>query len=90
MRYNQLGPPRVADTKTERDKEDGCGYRPETPFADGVRFRVRVHHAKGDDVVWVEPGKSRVVGVYPFAEGTDGYVQVYAEGSLGEVVADAV
>jgi hypothetical protein len=38
----------------------------------------------------VEPLKSRQIGRFEFNEGTDGYVQIEAEGATGLVVADAV
>jgi hypothetical protein len=65
-------------------------FVPETPWAEDARCRVHVHHAEGDTVLWMEPGVSRRIGVFRFDQGTDGYVQVYAEGSQGEILADAI
>jgi len=75
------------------DLADGMyavSFPPETPWAEQARCKVRVHHADGDTIVWMEPAKSRRIGIFRFNEGTDGYVQVYAEGSEGEILADAV
>ncbi|MFC1715265.1 PKD domain-containing protein [Candidatus Poribacteria bacterium] len=64
-------------------------FVPETPFPEDSGFWVRVHHADSDSLVWVEPAKSRTIGEFTFDEGTDGFIQVSAEGSKGEVLADA-
>ena len=61
----------------------------ETPF-DKTRFQVQVHHVNGDSIVWVEPGRSRNIGIFTFREGTDGFVKVLAEKSQGEILADAI
>jgi PKD repeat protein len=67
-----------------------------TPFLawDGappdLRFAVRVRHRGGTDVVWVEPLQSRAIGAFEFSEGTDGYVEILARDSRGQVLADAV
>jgi len=67
-----------------------------TPFRlwDGapgdLKFAVRVHHRTGTDVVWVEPLKSRAIGTFDFAEGTDGFVEILSKESRGQVVADAI
>lgn len=55
-----------------------------------VRTRVRVRHRDGVSVVELEPLASRVVGTFDFEAGTDGYVQLEAEGSRGPITADAV
>jgi hypothetical protein len=69
-----------------------------------VRFAVRIKHKGGTDTVWVQPERSsslsiwdhmepnptKVIGVFDFDEGTDGYVEILAEGSTGQVPADAV
>ncbi|MCZ7599250.1 MAG: hypothetical protein M5U09_18260 [Gammaproteobacteria bacterium] len=54
------------------------------------RFAVRVRHRHGDETVWMEPAKSRVIGEFEFEEGTDGFVEILAGGSTGQVLADAV
>ncbi|MHC4158399.1 MAG: PKD domain-containing protein [Planctomycetota bacterium] len=68
------------------------------------RFAVRVKHKNGIDTVWMEPKKSRsigmwdhmipnptkLIGTFEFNEGTDGFVEILAEGSKGQVPADAV
>ena len=67
-----------------------------TPFlawegaAPDLRFAVRVRHHGGTEVVWVEPLKSRAIGTFEFAEGTEGYVEILARESRGQVIADAV
>jgi hypothetical protein len=71
---------------------------PETPFAkiagfrrEGpMRFRVRIRHAGGEDPVWASPTESLELGEFRFDEGTDGFVEILAEGSSGQVIADAV
>lgn len=69
-----------------------------------LRFAVRVKHKNGIDTVWMEPKKSesisiwdhtipnptKVIGIFEFNEGTDGFVEILAEGSKGQVSADAV
>ena len=69
-----------------------------------VRFAVRVKHRNGTDTIWMEPKKSgvisiwdhmipnptKVIGAFEFNEGTDGYVEILAEGSTGQVPVDAV
>jgi PKD repeat protein len=62
----------------------------ETPFEGDPGFFVRVRHSLGDDTIWIEPAKSRTVGVFHFDEGTDGFVEILAEDSRGHVIADAV
>jgi hypothetical protein len=63
-----------------------AGFRREGP----MRFRVRVRHADGEDSVWVRPLESRTIGRFRFEEGTDGFVEILAEGSHGQVLADAL
>ena len=69
-----------------------------------LRFAVRVKHKNGIEAVWMEPKRSRtigmwdhlvpnptkVIGTFEFNEGTDGFVEILAEGSKGQVPADAV
>ncbi len=64
-------------------------FTSETPFQDG-RFKVLVHSAEGDKFLWIEPTRSRVLGEFYFSEGMEGFVKVFAEGSEGEIIADAV
>lgn len=61
-----------------------------TPFPADSRFAVRVRHAEGEERVWMEPRRSRLVGQFPFEEGADGFVELLAAGSTGQVLADAV
>jgi len=65
-------------------------FRPWDGAPEDLRFAVRVHHRGGTDVVWIEPLKSRSIGTFDFAEGTDGYVEILARDSRGQVIADAV
>jgi len=69
-----------------------------------LRFAVRVKHKNGIETVWMEPKKSKsisiwdhmipnptkVIGTFEFNEGADGFVEILAEGSKGQVPADAV
>lgn len=61
-----------------------------TPFEPGVRFSVRVRYGSGVAEKTMEPEKSLVIGEYSFEDGTDGYVEIRAEGSVGQVLADAL
>ncbi len=54
------------------------------------RFMVRVKRHGGVDTVWAEPHRSRTVGEFEFDEGMDGFVEILAENSSGQVMADAV
>lgn len=65
-------------------------FRPWEGAPEDLRFAVRVRHRGGTDVVWVEPLKTRAIGAFDFAEGADGYVEILARDSRGQVVADAV
>jgi len=63
---------------------------PKTPFGADAAFSVRVRHAQGEETVRVEPARSRVIGTFPFEEGADGFVEIQAAGSSGQVLLDAV
>jgi PKD repeat protein len=71
-------------------------FTEETPFQPSpvrpadFRFAVRVRHKHGTDTIWIEPIKSRRIGIFEFDEGTAGFVDILAEGATGIVVADAV
>ncbi len=54
------------------------------------RFMVRVRSRDDDQRLWVEPHRSRAIGVFEFDEGMDGFVEILAEGSTGQVLVDAV
>ena len=62
----------------------------QTPFSVGTEFDVRIRHRHGEQIVRLRPTNSRNVGSFEFDEGTDGFVQIEADGSKGLVVADAV
>jgi len=62
----------------------------ETPFRPGTEFDVRVRHRNGDSIVRVAPANDRAIGTFDFDEGTDGFIEILAEGSKGLVIADAV
>ncbi len=66
--------------------EKVAAFRREGP----MRFRARVRHAEGDDGVWVSPTESRTIGTFRFEEGADGFVEILAAGSAGQVLLDAV
>jgi len=61
----------------------------ETPFRPGTEFDVRVCHRDGDSTARVVPAKSRTIGTFDFDEGSDGFIEILAEGSKGLVIADA-
>jgi len=62
----------------------------QTPFVPGTEFDVRVRHRGGEQSVRVEPARSRTIGTFEFDEGSDGFVELRAEGAKGLVMADAV
>jgi hypothetical protein len=63
---------------------------PNTPYAGDPEFDVRVRHAQGEEIVRLKPRQSFIIGVFPFDEGTDGFVEIHAGGAHGLVIADAV
>lgn len=65
-------------------------FHPATPFPDDSRFQVRIKHKNGDERVWVQPARERMIGEFEFEEGTDGFVDILADGSVGQVLADAL
>lgn len=60
------------------------------PFDPNSRFLARVRHARGLKKMWLAPGKSRRLGRFVFKHGAEGFVEIRADGSRGQVVADAV
>jgi hypothetical protein len=54
------------------------------------RFSVRVRSKNGDEIIWVEPTKSKEIGTFFFEEGMDGFVEILAEGSTGQILVDAI
>jgi hypothetical protein len=66
-------------------------FHPQTPFVDSS-FLVRIRHATGEQTAGFHPLESntRSLGRFEFAEGTDGYVEILAQGATGPVIADAV
>jgi hypothetical protein len=65
-------------------------FADETPFPADSAFQVAIRHRGGIHRAEAEPGRSRVLGTFDFAEGCDGYVQLNASGSRGQVLADAI
>ncbi|HVE41268.1 MAG TPA: PKD domain-containing protein [Planctomycetota bacterium] len=65
-------------------------FRPNEQVPADIRFAVRVRHRGGTSLVWMEPLKDLRIGAFDFAEGTDGWVEILARDSRGQVVADAV
>jgi PKD repeat protein len=65
-------------------------FHDETPFEEGTKFAVKVRHKDGEDLLWMEPANSRMIGTFEFREGKEGYVEVLAEESTGQVLLDAV
>lgn len=39
---------------------------------------------------WINPQPSRKIGTYKFEEGNDGFIEILADGSYGQVIVDAV
>lgn len=62
----------------------------ETPFQPGAAFLVKVRSRAGLQTIRMNPDRSRVLGTFSFSEGGDGYVEILADGSKGQVFADAV
>ncbi len=65
-------------------------FRPETPFREDAVLALRIHTASGDRTLTVRPAQNRILGTFPFHEGTDGFVEIRAQGSTGLVMADAI
>ncbi len=61
-----------------------------SPFGTNTEFEVRVRHRGGMSALRVRPDQTRRIGVFEFDEGTDGYVEIHADGSKGLIIADAV
>lgn len=61
----------------------------ETPFSEST-YKILVRNAEGDSILSIEPLKSRTIGEFSFNEGKEGFVQIIAEGSEGEILADAI
>ncbi len=92
----------VEETPFAPEERIGSGYRSDPPVVDVSKplvnaelnppshFAVRIKHRDGIDTVWVTPAESRAIGTFRFKEGTDGYVELLAEGSTGQVIADAI
>ncbi len=62
----------------------------QTPFRGGTELNVLVRHRHAEQRVRVRPDASRVIGVFEFEEGTDGFVEIHPGGPSGLVIADAV
>lgn len=62
-----------------------------SPLPDAL-MPIRVHHAHGDANLQytTTQAETRSLGIFEFVEGTDGFVEIQAEGSRGLVVADAM
>jgi hypothetical protein len=67
------------------DGEDYVWMEPEKTKG----FYPRPHRGQ-DRWQWLEPQPSRKVGEFRFEEGRDGFVEIIAAGSTGQVIADAV
>ena len=55
-----------------------------------ARVAVRVRAKEGDEIIWMEPAKSRIIGTFVFEEGMDGFVEILTAGSTGQVLAAAI
>ncbi len=62
----------------------------DSPFSSPSLIPLRVHSADGDDYLYVDPSKSLFVGEYRFNEGCDGFVEIHAKDSKGQIIADAL
>jgi hypothetical protein len=65
-------------------------FAQETPFTSGAAFKVRVRHRHGEQIVNVRPADSRMIGLFDFDWGMDGFVEIHTEDSEGLVIADAI
>jgi PKD repeat protein len=66
-------------------------FHPQTPFTESS-FPVRIRHATGEKTVrfHLQQFPDRSLGVFEFAEGTNGFVEILAKDSEGLVIVDAV
>lgn len=74
----------------ERAVARGEQYPVNKAFNAEPRFAVKVKSKDGVKVIWMEPTKSTVIGKFNFNEGMDGYVEILAGGSTGQVLVDAI
>jgi PKD repeat protein len=65
------------DTVVWMEPERTQGFFPR-PYKDQIGWR------------WLEPQPTRKIGTFRFEEGNDGFVEIIAEGSTGQVIVDAV
>lgn len=65
-------------------------FAEDTSFPTDSVFNVRVRHRSGEQTLRVQPTQSRLIGRFHFDQGTDGFVEIHAEGAQGLVVADAI
>ena len=54
------------------------------------RFQIKVYSRSGENELWVKPTESLYIGKFEFWEGMDGYVDILSEGSVGQVLVDAL
>lgn len=66
---------------------------PQTPLPANA-FPIRIRHAKGEETITFNPkdkkSPARSLGVFPFAEGMGGFVELFTDGAQGPVIADAI
>jgi len=75
----------------ERRAMSRVGQQPVNPELNPkTHFAVRVRSKDGDEIIRMEPAKSRVIGTFEFEEGMDGFVEILAGGSTGQVLVDAI
>lgn len=82
--------PDLADGTYEVSLHPQTPVRPTPRVTADIRYPVRVRHADGEQIVWLEPLKSLSIGRFKFECGTQGFVQIETAGSSGLVVADAI
>lgn len=73
-----------------RAMHDGKAYPVDSLLNPEPAFKVRVHSQEGEKEIGVKPAKSLFIGKFKFWEGSDGYVDILSEGSVGQVLADAI
>ena len=75
----------------ERRAMSNNGQQPVNPELNPEsRFAVRVKSKDKDEIIWIEPSESRTIGTFEFDEGMDGFVEILAKGSRGQVIVDAM
>lgn len=80
----------VRFTPVLREGKYKVSFSDQTPFKAGDRFIVHIKHKRRRTVKVMEPFYSLEIGTFEFSEGNEGFVEIWAGGSQGNVLADAV